>query len=641
MRKGKILFIIYLIFTTGVVLFVFSKETFLKYPLLSNEIAKNHFLPSRCFSSSPFYIYINAFFLHLVNLTPLQLKYLQLVILWISVFLLYRMLNSFFKENLALIITGIFALYPPVIIYTFSLLPEVFILFFNILFFYFWNRKRYFLGGLCLGVSLILRPSIVIFAIFLLLYLLIKKWHKKIIISSLVGFFLPLLAVFILNYIAGNDRVLVTYSGGSVFYSSNNPYSRGLGYTPPFLLTYLENEFYLKKGSFPYEHYLFKRIACCLKEKELKYSQISNFWYEESFKFIFKNRLWFLKHLSKKLFYFLNGYEFYDTFSSYLNSLLLRKKIKILPSLYIIYPFSILGIIIYLKRKEKKHLFNILLLYLLSYLVVAVIFYVSARLRLPIILGLSIFAGISIKEITTSLFARRYKLFTIYIITLIFFVFLVSRQDTTIIYEKEINNPSFLFYNLGVTCLKNNYLSSGIKYLKKAYAINPQNIVVQQLLKGLGGEMPKSGNFFIGWREPQKEKLLKEALSLFYQQNFKKAEEIFLQLHKQFPSDKTILYNLAITYLKESRTREGIKLLEVIKKELKFSSISFEMFYFLGKGYYKQREYKKALKYLRKSLCLNPFFKPAKNLLKNIQSLTAKRSPASEKTMPVLNLQDR
>jgi len=641
MRKSKVLFILYLIFTTGIVFFLFSKETFIKYPLLSNEIAKNHFLPSRCFSSSPFYIYINVFFLHLVNLTPLQLKYLQLGILWISVFLLYRILNSFFKENLALIITGIFALYPPVIIYTFSLLPEIFILFFNILFFYLWRKKRYFLGGLCLGISLTLRPSIVIFAIFLLLYLLTKKWPKKVIISSSIGFFIPLLTVFILNYIAGNDRVLVTYSGGSVFYSSNNPYSRGLGYTPPFLLTYLENEFYLRKGSFPYEHYLFKRIACCLKEKELKYSQVSNFWYKESLKFIFENRIWFLKHLSKKLFYFLNGYEFYDTFPSYLNSLLLRKKIKILPSLYIIYPFSILGIIIYLKRKEKKHLFNILLLYLLSYLVVAVIFYVSARLRLPIILGLSIFAGISIKEITTSLFAKRYKLFTIYMIALISFAFLVSRQDTTIIYEKEINNPSFLFYNLGVTSLKNNDISSGIKYLKKAYAINPQNIIIQQLLKGLGEEMPESGNSFIGCRNPQKEKLLKKALSLFYQQNFKKAEEIFLQLHKQFPSDKTILYNLAITYLKESRTKEGTNLLEKIKKELKFSSISFEMFYFLGKGYYKQHEYEKALKYLRKSLCLNPFFEPAKNLLKKIQSLTTKRSFTSEKTMPVLNPQDK
>ena len=636
-KKILIIAIGYIIFLFCISFFIFSKEVFLKYPQLASQILNNNFLPQNCFSSSPLYIYINAFFIYILGFTPLQLKFLQLIILGFFSIILYKTLILYFNKNLALLILCVVILYSPVIIYAFSLVPEIFILFFNILFFYFLSKKRYLESGFSLGCSLILRPSIIIFAIFVILYLWRQKILKKYLWKWIISFLFPALVVSVINYKTDKDLVPVTWSGGSVFYSSNNPYSKGLGYTPPPLLTYLENEYYLKKGSFPYEHQLFKQIACCLSEKRLKDSQVSRFWYSEALKFIRKEPFHFIKLLFKKLFYFLNTYELYDTFPSYLNSLLLKEKIRILLHLNIIYPLSMIGIISYLKLRKthRELLLDLLILYLLSYLMVSMIFYVSSRLRMPIIIGLGVFAGVGIKKIINSVIKKDCKKIFIYTLIFVFTSIIVNIEDEVISYDKKINKPSFLLYNLGITHLKKGNLSQAIKYLQKAYIISPQDIILKQLLQRLSPQSlknispkvdySKKGNLIL------KQKLINKGLKYFYDNRLSKAEKIFDILHIYFPQDKFILYNLGLVYLKESKLIEGIKTLEEIKEDLKFSTFSFEMFYFLGEAWYKLGDFKKASSYLKKSLCLNPFFKASEELLKKIKKIKS-RAPTYSPT---------
>ncbi|MBN1164920.1 MAG: glycosyltransferase family 39 protein [Candidatus Krumholzibacteriota bacterium] len=373
-----------------------------------------------------------------------------------------------FRSSLAGILAGLaLALYLPAIFYEGVFIPVTLIIFLNTLCLLLLvpedglpGGKRLLLAGFVLGLSVLAKPVILLLVPFILLHLIfrLRKYsgttpdgagkepvessgrresresaadRRRSVYPSLLakglilagGILVAVIPITIRNARISGEFIPLTTGGGINFYIGNNPQATGY-YAVPFF----ENK---PIGGTPQSQLRqMYRLASAREGRRLSAGEVSGFWLREGWRYIRENpRRWAGLTYSKFLFFW-NRHE-----RSNVESLSFHRRfggILALPllSFGVIAPLGLLGI--FLSRRRWKRLW---LLYggIITYLLSALIFYVLARYRLPVVTFLIPFAGLAAAELLKFLRDRRFTdlvLMLLFLAVLAYFVNMPIASDT-------------------------------------------------------------------------------------------------------------------------------------------------------------------------------------------------------------------
>jgi len=359
------------------------------------------------------------------------------------------------------------------------------------------SYKYFVFAGIFLGISLFLRPNVLLFIPVIIFWLFTQ--HKKNGLKSTftkitlfcVGVLLVSSLFWIRNYTLNHELVLTSGHSGMNFYLGNNPE----GIYKPFDFCRPDTRF---------EHIDFVNEAKRLTGENLTTMQASNFWKHKAYEYILSHPFEWTGVTIKKFFIFWNEYEIP------LNGLEYKSCREYFPFLHlplltfgIIAPLALLGLFLLLNKNQK---INLLILYVLTYLVANVIILVYAETRFPVVPVLFIFASYALYFIIKLIKEKRIINLLISIITLSALIFLVNNKlfciENNGFKAAQINNfgtiyangkqfdnaliefKKALFYspinaefirNLANIYFEKGMLDSAVKEYKKVLAIKPDN----------------------------------------------------------------------------------------------------------------------------------------------------------------------
>lgn len=247
--------------------------------------------------------------------------------------------------------------------------------------------RAWLLVGLVAGASAVARPNVLIF----LPALFIWMWWKDLprpggergrtvraVALVVVGVAAVVLPVTARNYAVGSDFVPIASQGGINFFIGNNTASDGASAVLPVLGESWENEDV-------------ERIAEAHLGRELKPSEVSDFWYARGREFLLEHPAKAAALYLRKLVLFWDSYELANNKDIYYFGKM-SFVFRALSWLHfgVIAPLAILGIFVSVRRNRGAML---MLLFALSYMFGVVLFFVSARFRLPVVPFLILFAA--------------------------------------------------------------------------------------------------------------------------------------------------------------------------------------------------------------------------------------------------------
>ncbi|MBW2278941.1 MAG: glycosyltransferase family 39 protein, partial [Deltaproteobacteria bacterium] len=246
------------------------------------------------------------------------------------------------------------------------------------------------LAGVCLGLSVLARPNV------LLLALLVPPWIvfalkdrlqlKRAALAAalfLVGTAAIVLPVTARNHAVGDDAVLVSSQGGVNFYIGNGPDAIGSFRVPQiFPKTRADDPLQQQEA---YRAYAEHRTG-----EQLKPSEVSDFWVDETWDHIGNAPGAWTALLVKKLGLFVNHYEIgnsRDYESSRQFSVVLELPLF---GFGVICPLALLGLVVAARRLRRAFLLYAMVV---VYAVSLVVFFVLAHYRMPVVPFFVIFAA--------------------------------------------------------------------------------------------------------------------------------------------------------------------------------------------------------------------------------------------------------
>ncbi len=422
----------------------------LYHDLWARQIASGDILGSGPFFRAPFYAYFLGLLYAIFGPSLAAAKIIQHIIGAISCVIIFLFADKYLNRKTA-VTAGLLSAFSWVFIYyEDELLLDSLLVLFGVLLIWSLIRSserrswRDFLGsGLLLGLASITRPNFLGFLPAILIWLLVT--FKGEIGRSLKAFALVAVGAAILifpvtlrNILVGHDNVLIASQGGINFYIGNNPRADGASASiPEFGTTWQYSD----------AEYLAKRETGKLG-KEMKPSEVSSFFYDRGYQYIFGNPLSWLALTIKKLDLFWNSYEisnnqniyFYRRFASIT---------KILPPLFwLISPFSLIGLALIFREGRK---YQIIAYFVIVYMLTVAAFFVNSRFRLPVLPFLIILASYAFWKGIDFIRERNIKRIAIFAITLII-LFPLTNID---------------FYGISHDSFAMSYFSLGNVYFKK------------------------------------------------------------------------------------------------------------------------------------------------------------------------------
>ncbi len=248
------------------------------------------------------------------------------------------------------------------------------------------------LSGFVLGLSALARPNVLLFApaaLFWLVWALRRDGRDigTIVLRGLVFFLftcLPILPVTVRNYAVGNDTVLVASQGGVNFYIGNNPWTDGVTAVVP--------------GTRP-DWWGGYDDTRAMAERALghkpKPSEVSDYFFDLSFEFFREEPAKALCIMGYKLRYFFCRQEFANNKCIYTFTEEFTPIMKwLVIGFWIVAPLGLLGILLAMRRAfDLFPLWGFVAVYTLS----IVLFFITARYRVPIVPFLIIYACFAIR----------------------------------------------------------------------------------------------------------------------------------------------------------------------------------------------------------------------------------------------------
>jgi 4-amino-4-deoxy-L-arabinose transferase-like glycosyltransferase len=362
----------------------------------AEEILSGSFWGSEVFFRAPLYPYFLAL-LYKVSGSSIAFAVLcQHVIGALSVVLVYLLAREFFVARVAILASAMAALYWPLIYFEGSLLIVTLIVFLDLLALLLLsvsvrrqNLGWFLVAGLVLGLSATARPSILILVPVLPLALFlsrraedpagrIRSWHKQT-AAVLAGLIVVVTPVLLRNYTVGRDFVPIASQAGVNFFIGNNPLSNGSQAVVPGAPADLEGTF---------------RGAIELAERDvgrsMKPSEVSDYYFKKGLDFVFGSPAESASLTLKKFYFFWAGVE--RSNNQYIQFFWRHFGLGRVPlaGFWLIGPLALMGGVVLWRRRRELSLFY---LFVASYMVGVVAFFVNARFRLPVAPVLMIFAA--------------------------------------------------------------------------------------------------------------------------------------------------------------------------------------------------------------------------------------------------------
>lgn len=542
------------------------------------KISGGEWLHDEVFFRAPLYPYFLSVIYSIFSNSQSAAKLIQMLLGCVSCLLIYHIAKRSFNEIVGLIALIISSFYGMFLYFENELLIVSLVVFLDLLSLLFLliatkspRLYNWFLSGLFLGLSAIARPNVLPFVAFLPLwiYLTFKKRMRiqqitKFTIALSIGCVIPILPVTIHNYVIGNDFVLIASQGGVNFYIGNNPESDGrTAIVPDTRDTWW--------GGYEDQINAAKRG---LNNPNAKPSEISRYWYNKGLDFIVNNPFDFLKLTLKKLYLFWNAHEIgnnrgiqFVTRYSFIFSHFTFK-------FWLICPLAFAGIYLSLSRKLKV---SLLLVFIFSYLVSIIIFFVCARYRMPVIPFLIIFASYAfygwLRAIVDNNGLR--GLIRKPILRNSIFIFVITGlmiQPITVSKGDEAQG----YFNEGEAYRMKGDFSNAIKCYEKAKNMNPEFL----------GAYINMANVYMD--------------SLH---DYEKARKIFDQALEIAPSSLQVLYNMGILHLKlEQNTKAREYFLKTLEADPNHTGAHIR----IGETYVKESDFKKAIAHFKNAIQINP-----------------------------------
>ena len=358
---------------------------------LAEQINSPEGFPDEPFYRAPLYPYFLAFLFRVTDDSFYWSRFIQLVLGSFLPLLIYVIALGVFDRKVAVWSGFITAIYPTIMFFEATLLIEsIMVLLTALLIWQLYrcqenpNIRNFIIAGVLLGTAGLARPNILMLGPFLFIWIaLVLKpkigWRKSILRYALIGLtsLVVILPVTIRNSVVGKDSVFIAWQGGFNFYIGNNRAASGWSATVPGIDMSWE-------GGYKQSIALAETIA----GRDLKPSEVSDFWYEQTWKEIKTFPSNFAELVFKKVRLLINGFEIPNNQSTYfvreyswIASVLLFEKIIFFPY-GLLAPLALIGIGLSLKDWRKY-----LLLYLVlgSYALTLLLFFVCDRFRQPFI----------------------------------------------------------------------------------------------------------------------------------------------------------------------------------------------------------------------------------------------------------------
>jgi len=411
-RKYTVVFIIFVLAFS--IRFIYLEEIktnpFFENPITDNlwhdtwaqEIARGNWLGEEVFFRAPLYPYFLGSIYGVFGHNYYLPRLIQAILGSLSCVLIFFIAKIVFNRTVAIIAALIACFYGIFVYFDGELLITSLVIFLDLLLVFTllktsekWRSLFWVFSGIVFGLSAIARPAIFVFLVGIFIWMAIQKEGKKLIQGYLLlcfGIGVIVLPVTLRNYLVGKDLVLISSQGGINFWIGNNTRSDGKTAHAPSMdkppMGVKDNIWYSSV-----------KVAERTTGKEMKSSEVSDFWFKEGFQFFKKKPLSYVTLQLKKLYFFWNGFEL----ESNKNIYLYRKFSFLFKTLVwvwgIAFPFGLVcafGVVgMYLGRKKWPRLM-LLYLFIFIYMIAVVAFFVTARFRAPIVPFLIMFMAYAI-----------------------------------------------------------------------------------------------------------------------------------------------------------------------------------------------------------------------------------------------------
>ncbi|NIN01640.1 MAG: tetratricopeptide repeat protein [candidate division Zixibacteria bacterium] len=452
----------------------------LYHDVWAQNIAGGNWIGGKVFFRAPFYAYFLALVYKIFGHSYIIPRVIQHLVGSFCCVLVYFLAKRLFSRTVAIVSGFMAATYGMLLYFEGELLLDSFLVFFDLLLILFLLKARdnpkfstWFVCGIILGFSAITRPNILVFIpfVWLWIYLIFRKKESLRAVgtyaaSFLLGSILVISPVTLRNLIAAGDLVLISSQGGINFYIGNNKNADGVS-----AIFYKED----------WQYRDFQLMAEKETGRTLKASKISNFYYRKGIDFYLTNPGRGLKLLVKKFYLFWNRFELSNNQDIYFfrrySSLM-----RILPlGFWLIGPLGLVGMILSAASggsakkfdsegiADQKRRLLLPILFVFSYMLTVVMFFVPARFRLPIIPFLIIFSGFSIVWLARKILKKNGSALRLFVLLLVPFLFLTNSNA----YHLHVGDFSQAHFSLGNVYLKEGKLDLALAQFDTALALNP------------------------------------------------------------------------------------------------------------------------------------------------------------------------
>lgn len=442
------------------------------------------------------------------------------------------------------------------------------------------------LAGIIFGLSSIARPNALITLPVLIWFVAHgdKRFVKALVL--IVGVAIPIMPITVKNYVKGNDLVLISSQGGINFYIGNNPESDGKTSVAP-------GHYGISTDTGPYTDNV-RVSAKVVAEQEtgkiLKPSEVSRFWSGKAMAFITDSPVEWAALTLKKTYFFFNAFEIPSNRDIYgaikhspVVSALTTKGVLAIP-MGIILPLGILGMLMALLSENRSRITWLLAMFALFYSVSIIMFFVTARFRVPIIPILVIFSARALFSVVESV-RESPGIKPVALIVLLIAACVISNSRAFGV--REFQAREFHISAGKVFYVKGRY-EEAITEFNKALAIDPDNFVAHLDL----------GTTLMKMKMPiEAEKHLKEAIKLR-------------------PDHSLAYMNLGNLYLRYKKHGFSMEYhLKAVELDPENAIARFNLAY----DYYETGQYDLARQELQKVIDLDRNFKQAHDLMKKLQ----------------------
>ena len=421
-----------------------------------------------------------------------------------------------------------------------------------------YQRNRSWIGiGILGGLAGITRPNILLFLAFFLLWLLLlehrehpHRWALPLIrkwLLIVIPLLLIILPVTLRNYAVSGELVFISSNGGINFYIGNNAaYDSTMAIHPG-----IHWEAMVEEPS----HAGFTSS-----------SARSAFFTAKALDYILSHPFDYALLQTKKLYLFWSGPEikrnqnlYYARMHSTLLSFLLWDRV-------IAFPFGLIGSLslvgLALNWRCRQRSVSLIRLYVLSYMVSILLFFVTARYRLPVLPILLIFASSTLCHLFHNLSTRQFKRLAILGLPLIALLIGLNLPSAP-----SLELDAQLYFDLGEVHLRKNDYDQAIENSLHALALEPDYNSARHNL----------------------------TVAYFYQQRYEDAVRDGLRVVEENPLRPDTHIVLGRVYMDTERWEQASR---HFQRALQIDRDSGMAHYYYGLLFYKQESYPEAIKHM-------------------------------------------